>query len=245
MKAVALYARVSTEDQAKEGFSLDAQIEKMRAYCKIHGWKVAGEYIDDGHSGRTLKRPAYQRMMLEMDDWDSLLVLKMDRVHRSSRNFTAMFEELQRKHREFVSVMESLDTASAMGRFVMDIIVRIAQLESDQIGERTLMGMEQKAKQNGGGNGGPAPFGYRWEQGVLVVVEEEAPVVRSIFSLAKGGSSYNLIAKTLNARGERTRSRKGWTYWSVKAVHENPVYHGHLRWGSIIQKNAHEALVEG
>jgi len=242
MKAVAIYARVSTEDQAKEGFSLDAQLEKMRAYCKIHDWKIVKEYVDEGQSGRTLKRKAYQRMMVEMDSWDTLLVLKMDRIHRSSRNFTTMMEELKRRNREFASVMESLDTATAMGRFVMDIIVRIAQLESETTGERVFTGMEQKAKQKGGGLGGPAPFGYRWEHGILQVEPEEAPIVRRIFALE--GTPYGTIAKMLNAKGHRTRSGKPWTYWSVMTVHNNPVYRGHLKWGKTVQKNAHQPLVE-
>ncbi|HHF58690.1 MAG TPA: recombinase family protein, partial [Thermoplasmatales archaeon] len=72
---VAIYARVSTEDQAKEGFSLDAQLDKLRAYCKARGWKIAGEYIDDGYSGRNVRRPAYQKMMEEMDKWDAVLVI--------------------------------------------------------------------------------------------------------------------------------------------------------------------------
>ena len=86
-KKVAIYARVSTEDQAKEGFSLDSQLEKLRSYCKARGWEVAGEYVDDGYSGRDVRRPAYQKMMEDIDNWDVLLVMKMDRIHRNSKNF--------------------------------------------------------------------------------------------------------------------------------------------------------------
>src|SRR3972149_3134250 len=92
---VAVYTRVSTEDQAKEGFSLEAQRERLEAYCKARGWPVARTYVDDGHSGRDTKRPAYQRMMAERDAWDTLLVIKMDRIHRNSRNFMEMMESLQ------------------------------------------------------------------------------------------------------------------------------------------------------
>jgi len=83
----AIYTRVSTEDQAKEGFSLDAQLDKLKSYCKARDWAIGGEYIDDGYSGRNVKRPAYSRMMEEMDKWDALLVIKMDRIHRNSKNF--------------------------------------------------------------------------------------------------------------------------------------------------------------
>lgn len=93
----AIYTRVSTEDQAKEGFSLDAQLEKLRAYCTARDWIVGGEYVDDGYSGRFLKRPAYTRMMEEMDKWDTLLVIKMDRIHRNSKNFMLMMEHLKKQ----------------------------------------------------------------------------------------------------------------------------------------------------
>ena len=143
---VAIYTRVSTEDQAKEGFSLKAQLDKLRSYCKARGWEIAGEYTDDGYSGRTTRRPAYQKMMREMDKWDAILVIKMDRIHRNSKNFMMMMEQLRARGKEFVSMTESLDTSTAMGRFVMDIIQRIAQLESEQIGERVYVGMNKKPR---------------------------------------------------------------------------------------------------
>src|SRR5687767_6572779 len=198
---VALYTRVSTEDQAKEGFSLAAQLERLRYYAKAQGWTVAGEYIDEGHSGRTTRRPQYERMMAEIAAWDTLLVLKMDRIHRNSRNFMAMMDLLRKKGKEFASVTESLDTSTAMGRFVMDIIQRIAQLESDQIGERTFVGMEQKAKQGGGNLGKPAPYGYRYQEGSLHPVPEQAAIVLEMFQAFADGDGKVEIAKRLNRRG--------------------------------------------
>ncbi|MCK4443603.1 MAG: recombinase family protein, partial [Thermoplasmata archaeon] len=169
MNRVAIYSRVSTEDQAKEGFSLDAQKDRLRAYCQAKGWETAGEYVDDGHSGRDIRRPAYQRMLEEKDNWDTLLVIKMDRIHRNSKNFMEMMDDLKKWGKEFSSMQESLDTSTAMGRFVMDIIQRIAQLESEQIGERVYMGMKQKASTVGGSLGSPPPYGYSSEEGKLIV----------------------------------------------------------------------------
>ncbi|HKZ23667.1 MAG TPA: recombinase family protein, partial [Thermoplasmata archaeon] len=143
---VAVYSRVSTEEQAKEGYSLEAQQERLEAYCKARGWAIAKLYVDDGHSGRDTRRPAYRRMMEERELWDTILVIKMDRIHRNSRNFMEMMDDLRRWGKNFASATESLDTSTAMGRFVMDIIQRIAQLESEQIGERVYMGMSQKAR---------------------------------------------------------------------------------------------------
>jgi len=242
---VALYTRVSTDEQAKEGFSLASQSTRLRAYALAQGWEVAAEYMDDGHSGRTAKRPAYIQAMQERDRWDVLLVLKMDRIHRNSKNFMQMMEDLKRFGKEFASVTESLDTGSAMGRFVMDIIQRIAQLESEVIGERALDGMTQKAKEGSGGLGGPAPYGYRWEDSKLVIVPEEADLVRTIFTARHElRHSISRIADNLARQGKRTRNGVSWTYWSVKDIlKREEVYLGHLRWNGILQQNAHEPIL--
>ncbi len=249
-KRVALYTRVSTEDQAKEGFSLDAQLERLRYYAKAQGWAVAGEYIDEGHSGRTTKRPQYTRMMAEIDAWDTLLVLKMDRIHRNSRNFMAMMDHLRKKGREFASVTESLDTSTAMGRFVMDIIQRIAQLESDQIGERTFTGMEEKARQAGGSLGKPAPFGYVYgPDKVLQPVPAEAAVVAQLFQRFADGETKQQLARWLNAQGLTGRGKGGagngaaWTHKTVTNVLRNPTYAGALGWEGMLQPSQHPAIV--
>jgi DNA invertase Pin-like site-specific DNA recombinase len=244
MVRVALYTRVSTEDQAKEGFSLDAQLERLRFYAKAQSWEVAGEYVDEGHSGRTTKRPQYQRMMEERAKWDTLLVLKMDRIHRNSRNFMGMMDALRKEGKEFASVTESLDTSTAMGRFVMDIIQRIAQLESDQIGERTYVGMEQKAKSRAGNLGKPAPYGYRYTpEGPFAIVEEEAAFVRIIFDSYVKGEKRSDIAQNLVEMGRTTRAGKPWTRWSVADILQNPVYAGATRWADQVQLDTHPAII--
>jgi site-specific DNA recombinase len=244
MTRVALYTRVSTEDQAKEGFSLDAQLERLRYYAKAQGWAIAGEYVDEGHSGRTTKRPQYTRMMAEIQAWDTLLVLKMDRIHRNSRNFMAMMDHLRKQKREFASVTESLDTSTAMGRFVMDIIQRIAQLESDQIGERTFTGMEEKARQGGGSLGKPAPFGYIYGVGgSLQPVPGEAAVVAELFARCQGGASKQELADWLNQAGHKGRKGAAWTYKSVDHVLRNPTYAGALGWEGKLQVGQHPAIV--
>src|SRR5207245_7975032 len=116
-------------------------------------------------------------MMSQRDEWDGLLDNKMDRIHRNSRNFMEMMENLREWGKDFVSASESLDTSTAMGRFVMDIIQRIAQLESEQIGERVYMGMSQKAKVGPGILGFHAPLGYEVSGGQLVPETQEANLV--------------------------------------------------------------------
>lgn len=237
----ALYARVSTEDQAREGFSLDAQLEKLRAYCQAREWTAAASYVDDGFSGRDAKRPAYRRMMEERDDWDTILVLKMDRIHRNSKNFMVMMDRLRGWGKEFTSMQESLDTGTAMGRFVMDIIQRIAQLESEQIAERVYTGMEQKARSGEGPLGGPAPFGYRHEEGALAVVPEEAGIVQEIFRRVRRGEPMRWVAADLAER--EGPSDRRWSVWSLRYLLQNPVYAGFLRWDGHLRRSDHTPLV--
>ena len=238
----AIYTRVSTEDQAQEGFSLDAQLDKLRAYCKARGWVIAGEYVDDGYSGRNIKRPAYQKMIGEMDKWDMLLVIKMDRIHRNSKNFMLMMEYLKKEEKEFVSMTESLDTSTAMGRFVMDIIQRIAQLESEQIGERVYVCMEQKARTNGGVLGFNIPYGYNYVDGKLLINDKEAKVVKNIYLCYIDGKSMGEIAKMLNMAKIPTKRGGFWAKKTISKILKNPVYCGYLRWEQYINKSDHDSI---
>lgn len=244
MTRVAIYARVSTEDQAREGFSLDAQLESLRAYCKARTWEIVKEYVDDGHSGRNIKRPAYQTMMAEKDIWDMILVVKMDRIHRNSRNFMEMMDNINSWDKGFTSMQESLDTSTAMGRFVVDIIQRIAQLESEQIGERVYAGMRQKASTVGGILGFNAPFGYEFEDGNLIIKDAEAEVVRDIFVQYLSGKTMKDIAEMLNSQAILTKKNKQWTKWSISHILHNPIYAGHIYWDGILKESAHKRIID-
>jgi DNA invertase Pin-like site-specific DNA recombinase len=239
----AIYARVSTDDQAREGFSIPAQLKRLQAYCKAKGWEVCSEYIDDGYSGRDVNRPAYQRMMIERERWDVILVLKMDRIHRNSKNFTQMMDDLNGWKKQFNSMQEKFDTTSAMGRFVMDIIQRIAQLESEQIGERVKTGMTQKAKQGTGYLGSPEPYGYRLDGNRLIPEDHEAGVVPSIFHSYVQGTSLEGIARELNDRGIPSKKGGPWKKQAVSRILRNPLYCGYVRWDGHLIRLDHEQLV--
>ena len=239
----AIYSRVSTEDQAKEGFSLAAQERRLRDFCVARGWTIGGIYIDEGHSGRTAMRPAYQKMMGDRDAWDVLVVLKMDRIHRNARNFMDMMEDLRKGGKDFASATESFDTSTAMGRFVMDIIQRIAQLESEQIGERVYMGMSQKAKRGRGTLGHPDPYGYRSVDGRYVVDTKEAEIVRTVFAEFLGGRSFQEVAEELQRRRVPTKKGGPWRKQTVAAILANPLYSGRIEWDGRIAEGDHEAIV--
>ena len=239
----ALYARVSTEDQAKEGFSIPAQLKRLSAYCKARNWQNVIQYVDEGFSGRDVKRPAYQRMMYEKDKWDVLVVLKMDRIHRNSRNFAQMMDSLNAWKKEFNSMQEAFDTTTAIGRFVMDTIQRIAQLESEQIGERVKVGMTQKAKKGIGYLGFGQPFGYLYQDRSLSVIESEADVVQMIHSLYLGGLSMQDIANHLEANNINSKTGAGWSKEAVSNILHNPLYCGYVRWDGILRKGHHAPII--
>jgi DNA invertase Pin-like site-specific DNA recombinase len=154
-----------------------------------------------------------------------------------------MMEDLEKWGKKFTSMNESLDTSSAVGRFVVDIIQRIAQLESEQIGERTYMGMAQKAESLGGILGFYPPFGYRLIEGKLVTVDSEAPVVSSMFQSYLAGDSMSDVAWRLNQSGVATRRGNLWTVWSVSHVLHNPIYAGFMRWDGRFILTEHEPII--
>lgn len=240
----ALYVRVSTEDQAKEGYSLDAQIKRLEAYCRSRSWKISSIYRDEGYSGRNIIRPEYERMMKESDEWDVLLVLKMDRIHRNSVNFAFMMDDLQKKGKDFNSMQEKFDTTTAMGRFVMDIIQRIAQLESEQIGERVKVGMTRKAKFGVGTLGSGHPYGYVYEKGKLKIIHNEADTVKNIYSMYVNGTSMENIAITLNNSFIFSKKGGRWTRQTIWRILHNPLYVGYIRWDGNVREGEHEPIVD-
>ncbi len=245
-KRAALYARVSTDEQATEGYSLESQLDVMRAYCDIHDMDVVGEFVDDGYSGRSVHRPAYTELFSPevRSTWDVLLVMKMDRIHRNSRNFMDMMFDLNKHHQEFVSTYDKLDTTTAMGRLVMDLTQRIAQFESEQIGERTYMGMRQKAEEKCGFLGSNAPFGYLFdEDGELVINPEESVILKEIYSRYLQGETMDSIAYDLNRRFELTRKGNPWNKWNLRTILHNPMYAGYAHWEELMWKGYHEPLV--
>lgn len=240
----AIYIRVSTEEQAEEGYSLEAQRERLVAYCEAQGWEITDIYADRGHTGRKITtREEYKRMIAEKDMWDTILVLKMDRIHRNSKNFMIMMEDLERWDKKFTSMQEELDTSTSIGRFVVDMIQRIAQLESEQIGERTYMGMAQKAE-TGGLLGFNPPFGYGIANNDLIIIDGEADVVREIFISYNAGRSMNEIANELNGRGILTRREGHWTLYSIRQILHNPAYAGYRRWDGYLVKSDHASIID-
>lgn len=240
---VALYIRVSTEEQAKEGHSIGAQQDRLLDFVRSQGWEVAEIYIDDGYSAKDLNRPAIQRLLNDCvkKKFDVLLIYRLDRLVRNVIDLYNVMEHLDKHDVMFKSSTEVYDTTSAMGRFFITLVAAIAQWERENLGERVTMGMEKNFRK-GGWNGGEPPYGYRLEDGKLVVYEPEAAIVKRIFDLYKTKGQRE-ISKIFNKEGLRTGNGALWAGFTVRYILYNPVYIGKKRWMDNLIDGDHEALV--
>lgn len=201
------YLRVSTERQADTGVSLDAQQEKARAYASLYDLDLIEVIIDAGESAKTLDRPGLQRAlaMLKNGQADALLVVKLDRLTRSVVDLGKLIETYFAPGKAaLMSVGEQIDTRSAAGRLVLNILASVSQWERETIGERTSVAMKHK-QSKGEYIGGHAPYGFNLADGELVRNEAEQTVIAQAKQLHAAGLSLRKIAAELDRQGIKTR----------------------------------------
>ena len=211
----AIYTRKSTEHNLDLAFnSLDAQREACEAYIKSQaheGWWLLPEHYDDGGlSGASLERPALQLLLTEVKEGrvDVIVVYKVDRLTRSLADFAKLVETFDKHEVSFVSVTQSFNTTSSMGRLTLNVLLSFAQFEREVIGER-VRDKIAASKRKGLWVGGPVPLGYRSIGKKLIVVEEEAGQVRTIFRRYLALGSIGLLIEDLHRSGVRPRARVG------------------------------------
>jgi site-specific DNA recombinase len=207
------YLRVSTDKQADRGVSLDAQREKVEGYARLYDLEIVEVIVDAGASAKTLDRPGLDKAlgMLRSGQVDALLVAKLDRLTRSVRDLCDLVDRYFRDgKRSLLSVGEQVDTRSANGRMVLNLLTTIGQWEREAIGERTSTAMQHKAAR-GEFTGGDAPFGFRLaEDGEhLAEVAAEQAVVAQARSLRAAGLSLRAVGEALweHGMGSRTGRR--------------------------------------
>jgi len=185
-KKAALYARVSSQEQAIDGVSIEAQISTLHSYAQSQGWEVAGEYIDAGYSGGTDERPNLKRLLFDgrKHNFDIIAVAKLDRFSRNLRLLLNNLYELEQLGIKFVATQESLDTSTPYGKFAMQIMGVIAEFERGRIGERVRDSRRYLTAQ-GKWAGGRVLYGYRWLPGQKQweTIPEEVKVIRYIYQL--------------------------------------------------------------
>lgn len=244
MKKAAIYIRVSTIEQAQEGYSIGEQKERLIAYCKAQDWIIADIYIDGGYSGSNLKRPAIQKLMSETHKFDIVLVHKLDRLSRSQRDTLYLIEEIFLPNKiDFVSMQESFDTSSPFGKAMIGLLAVFAQLEREQIKERTQMGRLARAKQGLYHGGGQIPIGYNYENGKLQINPYEAEQIRKIFDWYISGDSFKTILSKLQNAKYTTKYGEYNNWSSIRYILNNETYTGRMSFGTYAKENAHEAIV--
>lgn len=207
MKITAIYVRVSTDAQAEEGYSIDAQKEQLQAYCIAKGWKNHEFYVDGGWSGSNIERPEMNRLIDQIKKGvvERCLVYKLDRLSRSQKDVLYLIEDVFMPHSvDFISLTENIDTSTPMGRAMIGILAAFAQLERENIMMRTRMGMKERVKQGLWMGGGRIPFGYDYDkdQGILVP-NQDADTVKKIYKLYLEGYSAQTIANMLGLTYEK------------------------------------------
>ena len=236
MKA-SIYIRVSTAEQAAEGFSLAAQQQRCTDFIKSQGWELGEVYKDDGYSAKDLNRPSMQRLIQDVKSkkFDVLVVYRLDRLVRSVLDLHQLLNIFDEHNIMFKSVTEVFDTTTAMGRLFISIVGAMAQWERENLSERVKMGLERKFLE-GKRIGGPA-FGYRIdEDGKMVIDQEKAQIVRWIFNSAKK-MGINKIAKILNKQGVDSPKGGNWTGSKVAYLLRNPTYTGKIRY--LVNRNGY------
>jgi site-specific DNA recombinase len=219
MKALG-YARVSTDKQAERGVSLEAQAEKIRAMAVVHGAELLDLIVDGGESAKSLQRPGIERLLALVDakKVDSVIVAKLDRLTRSVKDLCELLERFERRGVALISVAESLDTSSAAGRLVLNVMTAVSQWEREAIGERTRDALGHK-KRNGECVGNIA-YGYRLAPDGEHVEPDDAEqaAIAAIRGLHANGRTLRQIAADLNQEGRRTRRGSPWRLESVARV---------------------------
>lgn len=241
-KKCALYLRVSLERQV-EGYSLDGQKRYLQEWAEFEGMTVVDTYVDAGKSGKSIEgRDEYQRMLSDITshriDIDYVVVFKLSRFGRDVKDLLVTLSTMQAYGVNLICKEDGLDSSSQVGKLMITVIGAVAEMERENINTHTKLGREQKARE-GGWNGGMTPFGYRLEDGKLVVNEDDAPIVRLIFDkFVHENMGYSSIAAYLNRQGipkpaaaNSNRPFNDWNTGHIKRILSCEAYMGLVVYG--------------
>ena len=256
----AIYTRKSSEEGLEQDFnSLDAQREACEAYIasqKHEGWEVLRDHYNDGGiSGGHLDRPALQRLMQAVDEKrvDQIVVYKIDRLTRSLTGFAKLVDRLDAAEASFVSVTQSFNTATSMGRLTLNMLLSFAQFEREVTSER-IRDKIAASKRKGMWMGGHVPLGYRADGRTLKIDEAEAPTIRTLYDLYRKLGSVREVKDRAEALGFRSRRRarscgrvSGGIPFDRGHLHHilsNPVYAGRIRHKGQVYDGQHPAIID-
>ncbi|UWR01910.1 recombinase family protein [Ruegeria conchae] len=256
----AIYTRKSSEEGLEQDFnSLDAQREACEAYIssqKHEGWELLPDYYDDGGiSGGHLDRPALRRLMQAVDEnrVDQIVVYKIDRLTRSLADFAKLVERLETADASFVSVTQSFNTSTSMGRLTLNVLLSFAQFEREVTAER-IRDKIAASKRKGLWMGGNVPLGYQADGRTLKIDEEEAEVIKALYDLYLEHQSILDVKEQAKALGFRSRRREcpggrvtGGKFFDRGHIHHllsNPIYAGRIRHKGQVYEGQHLAIID-
>jgi DNA invertase Pin-like site-specific DNA recombinase len=236
---VGLYIRVSTQEQAKEGYSIGAQKERLIAYCTAQGWPDYKLYVDEGVSAKDTNRPQLQQLMADVKTGKihMILVYRLDRFTRSVRDLYTLLDGLEKYKCAFKSATELYDTSSAMGRMFIGLVALLAQWETENLSERIKVALIEKV--SGGERVGAVPFGFDLTEDEKLKANEQSPIVLEMIEKVKNGMSASQLAKYLN----RTNNDRTWHPQGVLRVLRNPALYGATKWNDDVYENTHTGLI--
>lgn len=245
---VALYPRVSTQEQAKEGYSIGEQIERLTDYCKAMRWEVFKIYTDPGYSGGDTNRPGLQAMIKDVEAGlvDKVVVYKLDRLSRSQLDTLYLIEKVfLANNTDFVSMSENFDTATPFGRAMIGILAVFAQLEREQIKERMGMGKEARAKDGKWHGGSTEPIGYDYDPAteLLNVNKYEAMQIRELYDLFLQGTPLRAIERTFLEKGY-THKHGTWDPKTMRRLMRNKTQLGYIKHRDEWYPGDHDAIID-
>lgn len=225
----AIYIRVSTQEQAKEGYSIPHQKEKLFKYCQAMNWQVVEIYADEGISGSTIeKRPAAIKMLQDAKKrlFENILILRVDRLCRNTKDLLEIVETLKKYDVSLNAVDQQIDYKTSIGKMTLTILGTFAEFEHSTIHERTMEGRKQKAKQGIKSLGRRVPFGYNYINGCFVA-NSDAKIVKLIFEKVADGYGFNQTATFLRNNNIPTIDKLDWNRLHIKRIINNKIYMGH------------------
>lgn len=245
---VALYIRVSTQEQANEGYSVGEQTDRLKKYAEAMGWIVHKIYVDPGYSGGNTDRPGLKELIKDVKngELDKVVVYKLDRLSRSQKDTLILIEDIFLANNvDFVSMSENFDTSTPIGRAVLGLLAVFAQLERDQIKERMGMGKEARAKEGKwhGGNTQPIGYDYNPSTDLLEVNEYEALQINELYDLFLSGMPYRTIETLFGEKGYKHKHGI-WQCKTMKAVIQNPLNIGFIKHRDELFPGVHDPIVD-
>jgi site-specific DNA recombinase len=231
---IAIYIRVSTEDQAKEGYSLEVQQECLESFAKREGYEIFKVYCDDGISGYSDRRPALQELLKDAKQkkFELVLVYKIDRFSRNLKDLLTLVDELSSSGVAFKSATEPFDTTTSAGKLMFQQLGSFAEFERNRIAERVFPGMVKGVKQGRWQGARFSPFGYTYnkEKKLLEIEKKEADIVKLIYTMYLAGKSTQDIAVYLNKKKYQTRTGKQFYNKFICDILKNRIYTGKIVW---------------